>query len=538
MENSSFLKVLLVDDEPFIARGLSVLVDWNALGFTIAGTASNGKQALSFLKKHPVDLILADIQMPVMDGLELIEILRRDKISDAYFVILSGYSDFEYARQALRFDCMDYLLKPVMTDQLTELLQKVRASCDRSSEGRKREKVYSSAYLAQNLLAMLQEQYDDKTVSFVESQLRLTGGIRYISIARQVDRTAPEPVKEGKAFQRELAAVCRGLLGGWANHLLDVSPGAGEGVGLIFCRGMAQEKNEYSFLCDLQQQIRAALQSPVTLFAGVQVPHITGLGKSYQTALQMRVMHPYVSDPAPVQLYRGGDADFVGIPAMALDTLVTAIEKNDRPGIRDAVLAVFGTIGTDMDLELLRVHMDYLFYRMVRLACDRDKTVNQKKLLQHLQKNMLRCRDFDRLIQFTQEYAEYIFSLRNDGGSVIQQVEQEIRLHYRENLTLKGLSQKYYVNSAYLGQLFKKKYGVTFRKYLNSCRIEQAAKLLLNTSDKVYNIAQAVGYQDMDYFIERFIDMKGCTPSNYRKINQPQESDGEPPKGASSISTK
>lgn len=152
MENSSFLKVLLVDDEPFIARGLSVLVDWNALGFTIAGTASNGKQALSFLKKHPVDLILADIQMPVMDGLELIEILRRDKISDAYFVILSGYSDFEYARQALRFDCMDYLLKPVMTDQLTELLQKVRASCDRSSEGRKREKVYSSAYLALSLI--------------------------------------------------------------------------------------------------------------------------------------------------------------------------------------------------------------------------------------------------------------------------------------------------------------------------------------------------------------------------------------------------
>ena len=151
---------------------------------------------------------------------------------------------------------------------------------------------------------------------------------------------------------------------------------------------------------------------------------------------------------------------------------------------------------------------------------------------------MLRCRDFDRLIQFTQEYAGYIFSLRNDGGSVIQQVEQEIRLHYRENLTLKGLSQKYYVNSAYLGQLFKKKYGVTFRKYLNTCRIEQAAKLLLNTSDKVYNIAQAVGYQDMDYFIERFIAMKGCTPPNYRKITQPQESDGEPPKEASSISTK
>lgn len=144
MKNETMLKALLVDDEPFITKGLSVLVDWEAAGFTIAGTASNGRQALAFLKKHPVDLIIADIQMPVMGGLELLEILRRDKISDAHFVVLSGYSDFEYARQALRYDCMDYLLKPVMTDQLTELLQKVRASCRRNSEGRMRDE-YTAA---------------------------------------------------------------------------------------------------------------------------------------------------------------------------------------------------------------------------------------------------------------------------------------------------------------------------------------------------------------------------------------------------------
>ncbi len=139
-ESETLLKVLLVDDEPFITKGLAVLVDWNALGFAIEGAVSNGRQALTFLKKHPVDLIIADIQMPVMDGLELLEIIQRDHLSDAYFVILSGYSDFEYARQAIRFDCMEYLLKPVMTDQLIELLHKVRASCHRNSEGKKRHK--------------------------------------------------------------------------------------------------------------------------------------------------------------------------------------------------------------------------------------------------------------------------------------------------------------------------------------------------------------------------------------------------------------
>ena len=167
--------------------------------------------------------------------------------------------------------------------------------------------------------------------------------------------------------------------------------------------------------------------------------------------------------------------------------------------------------------------MDYLLYRLVRLACERDSAVNQTELLQHLQKNLLHHGGivpgkFERLTQFVQEYADYLGSLQQGGNDgILQQVEQDIRLHYAENLTLKGLSQKYYVNSAYLGQLFKKKYGVTFREYLNNCRIEEAARLLVSTGGKVYNIARAVGYQDLDYFIERFIAAKGCTPSNYRK---------------------
>ena len=103
------LKVLLVDDEPFIIQGLKVLIDWEQEGFMIAGTASNGKEAYDFLQKEEVDLIIADIQMPVMTGLELQETIRKENLSNAYFVILSGYADFEYARRALQNECTDYI---------------------------------------------------------------------------------------------------------------------------------------------------------------------------------------------------------------------------------------------------------------------------------------------------------------------------------------------------------------------------------------------------------------------------------------------
>lgn len=96
-------------------------------------------------------------------------------------------------------------------------------------------------------------------------------------------------------------------------------------------------------------------------------------------------------------------------------------------------------------------------------------------------------------------------------------VEKEVKENFASNITLKSLSEKYYVNSAYLGQLFRKKYGQSFKDYLNNYRMEQAADYLLHTDKKIAQIAEDVGYRDLDYFVNRFIQVKGCTPAKFRK---------------------
>ena len=122
------------------------------------------------------------------------------------------------------------------------------------------------------------------------------------------------------------------------------------------------------------------------------------------------------------------------------------------------------------------------------------------------------------LRQFAYEYAEYLIQLRqNASRGILADIEREIQEHYAENLTLRELSQKYYINSSYLGQIFKKKYGQSYKDYLSGVRIEAAAKLLLTTDLKISAIAEQVGYKDLDYFISKFIDLKGCTPAKYRK---------------------
>ena len=99
-------------------------------------------------------------------------------------------------------------------------------------------------------------------------------------------------------------------------------------------------------------------------------------------------------------------------------------------------------------------------------------------------------------------------------------IEKEIRESYASNLTLKGLSEKYYLNSAYLGQLFRKKYGQSFKDYLNNYRMEQAENLLIHTDRKIVQVAEDVGYHDLDYSVNRFIQAKGCTPARFRKQMQ------------------
>ena len=139
------VRVLLVDDEPFIVQGLKVMLEGQSVNCEVVGEASNGKEALEFLKQREVDLVFADIKMPVMTGLELLETIRTEKISDAYFVILSGYSDFQYAQQALRYDCMDYVLKPVKHEELERILEQVEKLNREKEEQEEKEQHWEQA---------------------------------------------------------------------------------------------------------------------------------------------------------------------------------------------------------------------------------------------------------------------------------------------------------------------------------------------------------------------------------------------------------
>ena len=147
---------------------------------------------------------------------------------------------------------------------------------------------------------------------------------------------------------------------------------------------------------------------------------------------------------------------------------------------------------------------------------------NQKEMLQFISAQSFRegisRGSRQHLFRFAREYADYLSLLRkNISIDILDSIDKEIQEHYSENLTLQGLGKKYYINSAYLGQIFRKKYGQSFKNYLCSYRINEACRQLLYTNKQIGHIAEDVGYKDVDYFLCKFIELKGCTPSHFRK---------------------
>lgn len=285
------------------------------------------------------------------------------------------------------------------------------------------------------------------------------------------------------------------------------------------------------YLERFREYLASNLQTNVVMLAGKKVQDISSIAKSYGNTCMLRSFQGFRTKKdiyfyeEEVQVSPEG----LILCKQSLDGLLKAIEQNNHLEIREAVAFFYeemckrGICGETMNLNI-----NYLLFQLIHLACEQDDDVNQEEILRVISESSfetgVKRGSKAHLTRFACEYADYLSQLRkNVSRGILGMVEKEIRENYASNITLKSLSEKYYVNSAYLGQLFRKKYGQSFKDYLNNYRMEQAADGLLRTDKKIVQIAEDVGYHDLDYFTNRFIQIKGCTPARFRKKMQQGE---------------
>lgn len=525
------MRVMLVDDEPFILQGLSRLIDWEGEGCEIVKMATDGQEALEYLAEGEADLIITDIRMPRLGGIELLERLREEKITDAYVAILSGYSDFKYAQAAIRYEAMEYLLKPVQREQLLTLVRKAAESRAVFRQEELDTKKMQRGYLLQNLSALLQGRTEEQRLSYVREHFRCAGGIRYLHICLN-DLAALEEMtdEEVVALKNAVYECAAAWLREDADHLLGeffVYEEEYE-IGFLYCDHMSAERNlsESAFMQAFHQALQKGSENvPVILLLGKRVEDIAKISHSYSSACVLRSFKGF-QDRRSVFYYEKevqvGETKPI-LCADSLDALVKAVEAGDTLAINKSVDALFTEMDKlDRTRETVVMNLNWLIFRLLSLATMQDESVSQDEVLSFISGNVSKEEIIRgsraHLRKFAGEYAEYLAQLKkNVSGGILQEIENEIRERYAENLTLRELGQKYYINSSYLGQIFRKRYGQSFKSYLNTCRIKEAAAQLVRTDKKVGEIAEDVGYHDLDYFISRFIEQEGCTPSRYRK---------------------
>ena len=525
------LKVMLVDDEQIITTGLQKLIDWEAEGYEIVKTARNGVEAIKYLEKEKVDLIITDIRMPEMDGLEMIKNIKEKSLSEAYIILLSGYSDFGFAKQAIKYGCSDYILKPIQEKVLVDSLRSVAAKKQITIKRQEDTQKLNRLYLEQNLITLLKGKEDKAATDYVRSHMRLSVPIHFVHIALDDISLLKElGDDEIQTLKNKLFEASKNFLGEDADHLLNDVYGLEEtyDIGFVYCDYMAQsqEISMDEYLQKMQAYVEKFHEGlRVSLMVGKGVSDVGKLSNTYSSACALRTLKSF-KERKKVYYYEDevqANPSKVMICKKNLDRLIEAIEQNNRAEIEESVHQFFAemeSVGTDE--KTVSMNVNYLLFQLIHLAVEQDESVNQEEVMQFIGENItdqgLVPYGEKYLNEFAQAYAEYLIQLRkNSSRGVLQELEREVREHYAENLTLRELSQKYFLNSSYLGQVFRKKYGQSFKDYLSSYRINMAAKQLLQSDKKISQIAEEVGYHDTDYFISKFIDQMGCTPAKYRR---------------------
>jgi two-component system response regulator YesN len=515
MEESRMYKVLLVDDEPTIREGLRTLIAWDELGFEVIDTAANGYEALQKCEQLRPDLLIADIRLPGMSGLELIKTLRMND-NRMHVLILSGYADFEYAKQAIIHRIDGYLLKPVDEDELSSYLVKLRDDLDRET-------------------VTLQERVEEREAGFERIVQSLLAAESNLQSSLSAHKEGPEwdsyeiiLIKPVILNERDSAKF--GLI---KLKLSEVFDEYGKGIvfamepyiGIVLKDGLGDDRKSQSTGKDIADTC-AEFVSDFVAVSGGEVSHWLDIAVSYHQALE-RMKDRFFLDNgiisrkdrnSAIQQTADNARELDHLLSAATDTLFLTLEIGNqliaRKIIHETAEEMIRNGSTEDEIKTRFVQM----FSTVLDKLIHDRSEGHRL---ELRAGMLEIYKETRYLGLVERLAAIAEGMANaqDNSGTDMQIKRMIDLihrNYRENLKLDKLSEIFNYNSAYLGKLFKQATGEHFNTYLDKVRIEQS-KLLLEQGLKVYQVAEKVGYANVDYFHTKFRKYVGTSPSSYRK---------------------
>ncbi|CAI6044834.1 Regulator of RpoS [Paenibacillus sp. JJ-100] len=511
------LKVLLVDDEMYIRRGMYELIDWHSMGMEITGEAENGLEALDKAECLKPDIIITDIRMPILDGLDLIRAVEHSGTLEPVFIIISGYHDFKYAQQAIRYGVQDYILKPIDDEEMTATLQK---AADLIRSKRKHsflaEEEASRIMLKDLLKGQIQKEDEIRYAEMIGighqtrmmiALVELQTGLKRRNITVHQVNDILHKIKDDRCELYVLEEQRNRMV----LILLWKHP---------YPYGSVEEKIQ-----TIQKMLSDHLEIDIALYAGTVVDHMTEVARSYAEA-EEAYRHKFAESERIVYFAAVKDKTLYvfNVNQELIDQLILCLEERNRTACHTIVDDMFHLFQSRrfspqaVTGSLLRCITGIL--AVVHEMGGTDTGLQQLRLLAEQGQEGWNLRLLkEAFLKAIEEAEEYMAQLRTQQSKgEIHKIKRYIDSHYTENISLKSIAAQFYMNPVYLGRLFRKSYNQYFNEYLLHLRIQQAQKLLRQTDLRMYEVAARIGFQNADYFVTQFEKIVHMTPTAYRNL--------------------
>lgn len=483
-------KVLLVDDEYMILQGLKKIIPWEELGFDVVFTAKRGKEAIGYLRDHPVDLLITDVTMPEMSGIDLLRELKHEEI-EVNTLILSGYQEFEYVKQGMELGVKGYLLKPVDKDELYQHVVQIKQMIVEQERRKEQKRLYHETVLLRWLNDELSES--DFKAFIKEKQHNLIGPFSVLIVNQPMlsNDILTYSREQGQPF-----VVTHEIESGYQT--------------IVIFDGLRQELGV--FLNKMEERLRGQMYR---LVKGETVEEWDNVYESFEKAKKSLLFEEFYgnssSNSVIVDLVDDHDYQnnfhFLSFnKALMIGDLNTMIEE---------LSDIFEQMVTmQFTPENVRHVTFLLFTDIYRQYPSLDKEVYDVTLTKiHQSQNIHELEEW--LVHVLKQNHNQPESSRR-YSEVIQTAIDMIVKDYKDDLTLKNLAETLHINPVYLGQLFKKETERSFAQYLNQIRIKKAQELLTHTQLTVNEISYDVGYNNTTYFSKMFRKLNGMTPKEFR----------------------
>lgn len=545
------LKIFLAEDEVVVRETIKRMIPWEELGFELVGEAADGEMALPLLIRQQPDLLITDIKMPFMDGLTLARLAKKE-IPGLKVVILSGYDDFNYAKQAIGIGVEDYLLKPITKNALIERLSEIRSRY----EHEKTQKEYYEKFQRE-----MQAYEKNSSRDFFEA---LVGGsMDMMEVYKRAEKLGLDIVAEAynvliftmncdedfsgqrdeySSWEAESLELLENFFAGHSSAMLFRSNIFSYGV-LLKGQREAIEENTRACVDEIRKILsRQDGRREWFLAVGQSVERLSQIQKSYHTAsraFSQRYLYDeniLYYDEMETMEHPGGQAETednaylqkVDVNALNPAILQKFLSNGLQEETENFVKDYFYAIGQEpmeslvfRNYVILNVRFSVISF-IKGLGCDTNEmeSADTEEVLAESGKNM------ESAIAYAKKMISQAIEIRdqnsgNKNRSILKTAVDFIDSHYMdEEISLNTVANVANVSSNHFSALFSQNMGQTFIEYLTSLRMNKAKELLRCTGMRSSEIAGEIGYKDAHYFSYLFKKTQGMTPSDYRKARE------------------